>query len=49
MIFAVVAGSNKVDPIYCALQGHYLKGLVTDEATASGVVELAAGTGGDRG
>ncbi|NMP26520.1 sugar-binding transcriptional regulator [Rahnella sp. SAP-1] len=47
--FAVVAGSNKVDPIYCALQGHYLKGLVTDEATASGVVELAAGTGGDRG
>lgn len=46
--FAVVAGSNKVDPIYCALQGHYLKGLVTDEATASGVVELAAGTGGDR-
>lgn len=43
--FAVVAGSDKVDPIYCALQGHYLKGVITDESTASGVIELAASKG----
>ncbi|PKH25272.1 Crp/Fnr family transcriptional regulator [Enterobacterales bacterium CwR94] len=44
---AVVAGRDKVDPIHCALQGNWLKGLVTDESTAAGVLELAAATGGN--
>lgn len=43
--FAVAAGSNKVDPIHCALQGAHIKGLVTDESTAAGVLELAAARG----
>ncbi|TKI06613.1 sugar-binding transcriptional regulator [Martelella alba] len=38
---AVAAGRNKVDPIFCALRGHWLKGIVTDESTAAGVLELA--------
>lgn len=38
---AVVAGSNKIDPIHCALLGRWLKALVTDESTATGVLELA--------
>lgn len=42
---AVVAGRDKVDPIHCALQGNWLKGLVTDESTAAGVLERAAATG----
>lgn len=47
--FAVVAGSNKIDPIHCALRGGYLKGLVTDEATAAGVIEQFGTAGGHHG
>ncbi|OON39831.1 Crp/Fnr family transcriptional regulator [Izhakiella australiensis] len=46
---AVVAGSNKVDPIHCALRGRWLKGIVTDESTAAGVLDLALSQGGSHG
>lgn len=46
---AVVAGRNKIDPVHCALQGHWLKAMVTDESTAAGVLELAATEGGHYG
>jgi DNA-binding transcriptional regulator LsrR (DeoR family) len=36
----VAAGSLKVGPIRSVLRGGYLKGLVTDEKTSSGVLEL---------
>ncbi|MGL9722981.1 sugar-binding transcriptional regulator [Sodalis sp. (in: enterobacteria)] len=47
--FAVAAGSNKIDPIHCALRGGYLKGLVTDEATAAGVIDQFGTSGGHHG
>jgi DNA-binding transcriptional regulator LsrR (DeoR family) len=34
-----------VDPIHCALQGQWLKGMVTDESTAAGVLEMAKSRG----
>ncbi len=39
--FAVAAGSNKVEPASSVLRGRYLKGMVTDEATAAGIIELS--------
>jgi DNA-binding transcriptional regulator LsrR (DeoR family) len=42
---AVVAGRDKVDPIRCALRGHWLKGIVTDESTAAGVLDMAMSQG----
>lgn len=47
--FAVAAGSNKIDPIHCALRGGYLKGLLTDESTAAGVIEQFGTAGGHHG
>ncbi|MBZ0303145.1 MAG: sugar-binding transcriptional regulator [Anaerolineae bacterium] len=41
LVIGVAATPEKVLPIYGALHGHYLKTLITDEATASGALELA--------
>ncbi len=46
---AVVAGRDKVDPIHCALRGRWLKGIVTDESTAAGVLEMATSRGATHG
>jgi Transcriptional regulator, contains sigma factor-related N-terminal domain len=46
---AVVAGRDKVDPIHCALRGRWLKGIVTDESTAAGVLEMAMSRGATHG
>lgn len=41
LVIGVAATQEKVLPIYGGLQGGYLKTLITDEATAAGVLELA--------
>ncbi len=42
VVIGVAAATEKVLPIYGALKGAYLKTLITDEATAAGVQELAS-------
>lgn len=39
--FAVAAGSNKIEPASSVLRGRYLKGIVTDESTAAGIIEVS--------
>ncbi|MEA9391630.1 sugar-binding transcriptional regulator [Acerihabitans sp. TG2] len=39
--FAVAAGSHKVEPASSVLRGRYLKGIVTDESTAAGIIEYS--------
>ncbi|WP_410014407.1 sugar-binding transcriptional regulator [Sodalis sp. C49] len=40
--FAVAAGSDKIEPASSVLRGRYLKGIVTDESTAAGIIELSS-------
>ena len=39
----VAAGANKAGPILSVMKGGHLDTLVTDEATAAGVIEMAGG------
>jgi DNA-binding transcriptional regulator LsrR (DeoR family) len=41
VVVGVAASQEKVLPIYGGLRGHHLKTLITDEATAAGVLERA--------
>ena len=46
MKIGVAAGPNKAGPILSVMRGRHLDTLVTDEATASRVIDMAAAEGG---